>query len=106
MIIGELALGALQDRQAILGLLADLPSATQATHLEVLSFVEAHALFGIGLSLVDAHLLAALRLSPSDRLWTRNRRLRSAATGSGCQPTSRREDRVHCPIGKLNQHQQ
>ena len=30
----------------------------------MLSFVELHALYGIGLSLVDAHLLAALRLSP------------------------------------------
>jgi len=83
MIIGELALGSLRDRQTILGLLADLPSTPQATHAEVLSFVEAHALFGIGLSLVDAHLLAALRLSAADRLWTRDRRLRVAADRLG-----------------------
>jgi predicted nucleic acid-binding protein len=83
MIIGELALGSLRDRQTILGLLADLPSISQATHTEVLSFVEAHALFGIGLSLVDAHLLAALRLSSSDRLWTLDRRLRGAADRLG-----------------------
>ena len=83
MIIGELALGSLGNRKAILALLSDLPSTTQATHAEVLTFVELHALYGIGLSVVDAHLLAALRLSSRDRLWTRDRRLRIAADKLG-----------------------
>jgi predicted nucleic acid-binding protein len=83
MIIGELALGTLRDRQTILGLLSDLPSTPVATHAEVLRFIESHTLYGIGLSLVDAHLLAALRLSSFDRLWTRDRRLRSAADELG-----------------------
>jgi hypothetical protein len=50
-----------------------------ATHREVLGFVEVHRLQGVGLSLVDAHLLAALRLSETALLWTRDRRLRRAA---------------------------
>lgn len=79
MIIGELALGSLRDRRTILGLLSDLPTTPVATHAEVLSFVDSHALSGTGLSLVDAHLLAALRMSPPNRLWTRDRRLRLAA---------------------------
>ena len=83
MIIGELALGSLRDRQTILGLLSDLPSTPLATHAEVLRFVESHVLYGIGLSLVDAHLLAALRLSSPDRLWTRDRRLHLAAEQLG-----------------------
>jgi len=83
MIIGELALGSLRERQTILRLLSDLPSTPMATHAEVLSFVEINALFGIGLSLVDNHLLAALRLSPADRLWTRDRRLCTAANELG-----------------------
>lgn len=83
MVIGELALGSLRDREAILGLLADLPVAPVATNAEVLSFVDANSLYGIGLSLVDAHVLAAVRLSPSDRLWTRDRRLRLAAERLG-----------------------
>lgn len=83
MIIGELALGSLRDRQTILGLLTDLPSMPPATHAEVVAFVEVHALYGIGLSLVDAHLLAALRLSSGERLWTRDRRLRLAADKLG-----------------------
>jgi predicted nucleic acid-binding protein len=83
MIIGELALGSLRDRKTILGLLSDLPSTAVATHAEVLPFAEMHTLFGIGLSLVDAHLLAAVRLSARDRLWTRDRRLLLAAAKLG-----------------------
>jgi predicted nucleic acid-binding protein len=79
MIIGELALASLQDRSVILSLLADLPGVPIATHAEVLQLIESHALYGTGLSLVDAHLLAALRLSGTTRLWTRDRRLESAA---------------------------
>lgn len=83
MVIGELALGSLRDRQTILRLLADLPIAPVATNTEVLAFVDSKVLHGIGLSFVDAHLLAALRLSLSDRLWTRDRRLRQAAETLG-----------------------
>jgi predicted nucleic acid-binding protein len=83
MIIGELALGSLRDRSTVLGLLTDLPRTPRATDAELLAFVERHALFGIGLSVVDAHLLAAVQLSSSDRLWTRDRRLRAAAERFG-----------------------
>lgn len=83
MVIGELALGSLRDRTTILGLLSDLPVTPVATHAEVLTLVESQGLYGIGLSLVDAHLLAALRLSPADRLWTRDRRLGVAADKLG-----------------------
>ncbi len=83
MVIGELALGSLRDRQMFLGLLADLPSTPVATHAEVLAFVDSKVLYGIGLSLVDAHLLAALHLSPANRLWTRDRRLGMAADKLG-----------------------
>jgi predicted nucleic acid-binding protein len=83
MIIGELALGSLQDRSTILSLLADLPGVPVATHAEVLTFIELHTLYGSGLSLVDAHLLAALRLDGATELWTRDRRLKSAAEQLG-----------------------
>ena len=88
MIIGELALGSLRDRATILGLLSDLPARPVATHVEVLAFVEFQGLHGVGLSLVDAHLLAALRLSPPDRLWTRDRRLRQTADDLGISADS------------------
>ena len=83
MIIGELALGSLQDRSTVPGLLSDLPSAPVATHAEVLLLVDGHALYGSGLRLVDAHLLAAARLSSVDLVWTRDHRLRVAADQVG-----------------------
>ena len=79
MVVGELALGSLRNRSAVLALMRNLPAAPTATHDEVLGFVDSHDLHGTGLSLVDAHLLAALKLSRTDRLWTRDRRLRQAA---------------------------
>jgi predicted nucleic acid-binding protein len=81
MIIGELALGSLRNRSVILELLAGLPGIPPATHSEVRHLVESHALYGIGLSLVDAHLLASLRLAGTHQLWTRDRRLHAAALG-------------------------
>jgi predicted nucleic acid-binding protein len=83
MVIGELSLGQLRDRETVLRLLADLPLTPMATHAEVLTFVETHRLYGTGLSLVGVHLLAAVRLSPGDRLWTRDRRLDGAADRLG-----------------------
>jgi predicted nucleic acid-binding protein len=83
MIIGELALGSLRDRSVILSLLDDLPGIPVATHAEVLQLIESHALYGTGLSFIDAHLLAALRLSSTVKLWTRDRRLESAAKRLG-----------------------
>lgn len=83
MIIGELALGSIRDRQTVIGLLSDLQSTHVATSAEVLEFVDGNALYGVGLSLVDAHLLAALRLDSSHRLWTRDRRLGLAAEKLG-----------------------
>jgi predicted nucleic acid-binding protein len=83
MVIGELALGSLRDRAVVLSLLDDLPGAAVATHAEVRQLIESEALFGTGLSLVDAHLLAAVRLSASTKLWTRDRRLASIARDLG-----------------------
>ena len=80
MIVGELALGSLRDRRTVLSLLDELPTLSVASHSEVRHLVEAHALFGRGLSLVDAHLLAALRITAGSGLWTRDRRLHAAAT--------------------------
>ena len=79
-VIGELALGNLRQRGAILGSLRVLPQAILAAEHEVLDFIERHRLFGIGIGYVDAHLLAAARLTPATTLWTRDKRLRAAAS--------------------------
>lgn len=79
MIIGELALGSLRHRSETLRLLAALAAVPVATSGEVLHLVETRRLYGRGLSLVDAHLLASLQLLPGTTVWTRDRRLQSAA---------------------------
>lgn len=82
-VIGELALGSLQQRSTILEALQNLPACTTATDAEVLNFIDANALHGIGIGYVDAHLLAATRLTPAAKLWTLDKRLQSAAARLG-----------------------
>lgn len=82
-VTGELALGNLQARDGILSAMRKLPQATVANHDELLHFVNREALSGLGLGYVDAHLLAAVRLMPGATLWTRDKRLRSAAEKLG-----------------------
>jgi hypothetical protein len=84
-VIGELALGSLQNRKIILDTLANLPQVFPASHDEVLHFIESQALFGKGIGFIDAHLLAAVKLTPGVLLWTRDKRLlaESARLGLG-----------------------
>jgi predicted nucleic acid-binding protein len=79
MIVGELALGTMRDRRTVLGLLGNLPAVSLPAYDEVLRFVESSVLYGKGLSVVDAHLLAAARISDDVRLWTRDKRLHAEA---------------------------
>ena len=83
MVIGELALGSLQNRTVILGLLSDLPGTPMATHDEVLRLVEVRKLFGTGLSIVDVHRLGRGALGSDVRLWTGDHRLSAAAEDLG-----------------------
>jgi len=82
-VLGELACGRLSDRIAVLKLLGDLPRAPMASDEEVLFFIERHSLPGRGIGYIDAHLLAATSLGESGLLWTRDRRLGSAAGDLG-----------------------
>ena len=81
-VLGELALGNLRQRQSILQLLHDLPHVKSASDGEVLAFIGAHAIFGLGIGFVDAHLLAATRLT-NTQLWTRDKRLHDVAVKLG-----------------------
>jgi predicted nucleic acid-binding protein len=81
-VIGELALGNLRGRDAILQSLQDLPKAVSAEASEVLDFIERNALFGLGIGYVDAQLLASARLSAT-LLWTHDKRLHEVAVRLG-----------------------
>lgn len=82
-VTGELALGNLHNRDMVLGALQDLPQAGIATDEEVMCFIAQNALSGIGIGYIDAHLLAAVRLSPGASLWTRDKRLLAASVRLG-----------------------
>jgi predicted nucleic acid-binding protein len=83
-IIGEIACGSLADRKTVLELLQDLPVASLADADEVLGFIDRHRLHGKGLGYVDVHLLAAVALTEGAKLWTRDKRLRTAAQALSC----------------------
>lgn len=82
-VLGELALGGLRGRDAVLEALQGLPQALVAGHDEVLAMISARRLWGRGIGLVDAHLLAAAALTPDARLWTRDRGLDAVARDLG-----------------------
>lgn len=82
-VIGELALGNLVNRSAVMGALQELPQTKMATDTEVLQFIGEKSLFGTGIGYTDAHLLAAVLLTPGSTLWTRDKRLRVAASRLG-----------------------
>jgi len=73
-IIGELACGNLKNRKEILSLLHSLPTAPLLEHDEVLYFIESKKLMGIGLGLIDVHLLASAHLAHAP-LWTIDKKL-------------------------------
>jgi predicted nucleic acid-binding protein len=78
-VIGELALGSFKRRNLVLAALQELPRPEVATDKEVLRVIDRYSLFGKGIGYVDTHLLAATLLTPGASLWTRDRRLFSAA---------------------------
>lgn len=82
-VIGEIALGSLRNRATIIESLSGLPSVSVATEEETLAFIERQSLAGSGVGYVDAHLLAAVRLTPGAKLLTRDKKLKAAADALG-----------------------
>lgn len=78
-VIGEIAVGTFRSRDAILAELTELPRTIVAEDDEVLAFITRNSLHGTGIGYIDAHLLAATRLTRAAKLWTRDKRLAFAA---------------------------
>lgn len=78
-IVHELALGSLARRDEFIAALRRLHRPPSLRSDEFLDFVERERLWGRGLSVIDVHLLGAARIAHAT-LWTRDRRLLSAAT--------------------------
>jgi len=87
-VIGELACGTLAHRAEVLYMLAQLPTATQATHDEALTLLDQRKLAGTGLGWIDVHLLASSLISGC-QLWTRDTRLHTAARNLEQSPFAR-----------------
>lgn len=66
-------------RQRTLADLAVLRQPPQASHTEVLEFIERKRLYGQGCGMVDVTLLASVLITPGARLWTHDRNLYSLA---------------------------
>lgn len=82
-VVGEFALGSLQNRAVVLGHLRRLPRAPIATTEEVLVLIDRHGLAGSGIGWVDAHLLASSKLAGGLPLWSRDGRLERAVISLG-----------------------
>jgi len=82
-VIGELALGSLRDRTAVLTFLRAQRETIVATHDEVMTLIERHSVFSMGIGYTDAHLLTSVLLDQRTSLWTRDKRLKLAALKAG-----------------------
>jgi hypothetical protein len=80
LVIGEIAMGRLKNRGALLGTLQRLPKAIFARDDEVLRFISDRSFFGLGIGYIDAHLLASVQVTAGSLLWTRDRRLYQVGT--------------------------
>lgn len=82
-VTAELALGSLAQRDRFVGMLGLLPPAPVVDQTMLLGFVTEQRLFGTGLGMVDAHLLASATHGEGARLWTNDRRLAEQADRLG-----------------------
>jgi predicted nucleic acid-binding protein len=89
-VVGEIACGSLADRALTLDLLQHLPLAAVAEFDEILGYIERHSLHGKGIGYVDVHLLASAAIGGT-QLWTRDKRLLTAARDLGCALSDTRE---------------
>jgi len=78
-IIGELACGKLKNRTEILLLMQSLPMTIQASHEEVLQFIESNKLMGKGIGYIDVHLLASAVLTGVP-IWTYDKKLQEVSS--------------------------
>ena len=78
-IIGELACGHLKNRKEIISLMLSLPKAEIVENDEILHFIENRKLMGLGIGLMDIHLLASSFLTHS-LLWTIDKQLRTVSS--------------------------
>jgi predicted nucleic acid-binding protein len=85
LVVEEMALGSIAQRDVVLDLLANLYQFPGVDHREVLHLMNERRLWGRGLSTVDIHLMAAVAVVGGAQLWTRDKRLQSACADTKVQ---------------------
>lgn len=78
LVLGELSVGNISKRSTFLQLLRNLPVASEASHDEVVSFIEKHRMWSKGVGYFDMHLLCS-SLIDAIPLWTMDKRLSAVA---------------------------
>jgi len=82
-VVAEIALGSLRNQRQRLEELEALLEVNVAQLSEVRHMVETHALYSMGIGLIDAHLLASCLMTPGTRLWTHDVVLQKTARTLG-----------------------
>ncbi len=82
-VMGEIALGHVRRRESVLAALELLEQVEVCADDEVLDFIHRHRLVGSGIGYIDAHLLAATKLTDDCSVWTLDRRFREVASRLG-----------------------
>jgi hypothetical protein len=82
LVVGELSMGCLKDRQQTLWSLSRLGRPPLATEAETMQMVEARRLWGRGIQWNDAQILASVVIG-GVKLWTGDLRLADIATEMG-----------------------
>lgn len=83
LVIEELALGTIKQRDVVLPLLSNLRQFPMVTHAEILHLVQRRRLWGRGLSAIDVNLLGSVALVEGAQLWTRDKRFKAACEDVG-----------------------
>ena len=82
LVLMELALGAIANRQQVLTNLALLPQPQVAETGELFRLIESRSLYRKGIGVTDLHLIASALLN-AVLIWTRDRKVASVATSLG-----------------------
>lgn len=82
-VTAEVALGSLRGRRTVIAMLNELPQASPVSSRLLLEYIENAELYGTGVGMVDAHLLASAAGGGDVRLWTRDKRLQAQAARLG-----------------------
>jgi predicted nucleic acid-binding protein len=83
VIVAELGLGSLHQRARTLAELDGLLEVKVAQLSEVRRMIEVRRLYGKGIGLIDAHLVASCLMTPGTHLWTRDTALKGVAKAVG-----------------------